>query len=142
MIFRKFFDVVTLKFILTGVLNTLVGSAVMFLAYNLLELGYWTASCANYLAGGVVSFLLNKHYTFGSKGKSHQELLKFAINVGVCWLVAYGIARPALMRTLRMYHSNVQDNISMAVGAMIYVILNYLGQRYVVFREKEVGQNE
>lgn len=69
---------------LTGVLNTLMGSAVMFLAYNLLKLGYWTVSCANYLTGGVVIFLLNKHCTFGSKGKSHQELLKFAINVGVC----------------------------------------------------------
>ncbi len=132
----KFVDVVTFKFMLTGVLNTLVGNAVMFLAYNLLELGYWTSSCANYLTGGVISFLLNKHYTFGSKGKSHQELLKFVINVGVCWLVAYGIARPAVIRTLRVYPSDIQDNISMAVGAVIYFILNYFGQRYIVFREK------
>lgn len=139
--FRKFVDVVTFKFMLIGVLNTLVGNAVMFLAYNLLELGYWTSSCANYLAGGVISFLFNKHYTFGSKGKRHQELLKFVINVGVCWLVAYGIARPTVMRTLRVYPSDIQDNISMAVGAVIYVVLNYFGQRYIVFREKE-GETE
>lgn len=50
--------------------------------------------------------------------------------------MAYGIARPAVIRALRVYPSNVQDNISMAVGAMIYVIMNYLGHRYIVFKEK------
>ena len=61
---RKIFDIMTLKFILVGIVNTLVGTGVMFLLYNVFHTGYWIASASNYIVGSVVSYFLNKYFTF------------------------------------------------------------------------------
>ena len=52
----KMIDNTIPKFLLTGVINTLVGALVMFLLYNLAGCSYWFSSAANYLVGGTVSF--------------------------------------------------------------------------------------
>ena len=64
---KKLFDITFWKFILVGVINTLVGTAVMFGCYNLLHLSYWVSSAANYIVGSVVSYFLNKNFTFQNK---------------------------------------------------------------------------
>ena len=70
---KKIFDPTLFRFLLVGVVNTLVGYGVMFGLYNLAGLhlwgdpGYWISSAANYLVGSVVSFCLNKHSTFRSR---------------------------------------------------------------------------
>lgn len=61
---KKFFDPSMLRFLLVGVVNTLVGAGIMFLLYNLAGCSYWLSSAANYIVGGVVSYFLNKYYTF------------------------------------------------------------------------------
>ena len=59
---KKIFDPTLFRFLLVGVVNTLVGYGVMFGLYNLAGLhlwgdpGYWISSAANYLVGSVVSF--------------------------------------------------------------------------------------
>ena len=71
----KLFDPTFFRFILVGLVNTAVGYGVMFGLYNLTPLntwgsrGQWIASAANYLVGSVVSFFLNKHFTFRSREK-------------------------------------------------------------------------
>ena len=47
-----------LRFLLVGVVNTLVGAGIMFLLYNLAGCSYWLSSAANYIVGGVVSYFL------------------------------------------------------------------------------------
>ena len=37
-------------------------------APHLGDLGYWISSAANYVVGSVVSFFLNKHFTFRNEG--------------------------------------------------------------------------
>lgn len=39
---------------MVGVINTLVGTGVMFAAYNLLHLSYWVSSASNYVVGSIV----------------------------------------------------------------------------------------
>ena len=89
---KKFFDPSMLRFLLVGVVNTLVGAGIMFLLYNLAGCSYWLSSAANYIVGGVVSYFLNKYYTFKNTERSWKQVLRFALNVAVCWLLAYGIA--------------------------------------------------
>lgn len=38
---------------------------------------------------------------------------------------------------LNQYNEKIQGNISMLVGMGLFVILNYFGQRLVVFRQSE-----
>ena len=91
---KKFFDPSMLRFLLVGVVNTLVGAGIMFLLYNLAGCSYWLSSAANYIVGGIVSYFLNKYYTFKNTERSWKQVLRFALNVAVCWLLAYGIAKP------------------------------------------------
>lgn len=134
---KKFFDPSMLRFLLVGVVNTLVGAGIMFLLYNLAGCSYWLSSAANYIVGGVVSYFLNKYYTFKNTERSWRQVLRFALNVAVCWLLAYGIAKPLALRLLAGFDENLQTNAAMLAGLCLYTALNYLGQRFFAFRAKE-----
>ena len=134
---KKFFDPSMLRFLLVGVVNTLVGAGIMFLLYNLAGCSYWLSSAANYIVGGVVSYFLNKYYTFKNTERSGKQVLRFALNVAVCWLLAYGIAKPLALRLLAGFDEKLQTNAAMLAGLCLYTALNYLGQRFFAFRAKE-----
>ena len=86
----KLFDKTTIKFLIVGVINTLVGTSIMFFLYNLLHVSYWISSASNYIIGSIVSYFLNKYFTFQSKEKSLAMVARFVINISVCYLLAYG----------------------------------------------------
>ena len=124
------------KFLLVGVLNTLVGAGIMFALFNLAGWPYWAATASNYLVGGVLSYFLNKYFTFQNKERSWAQVGKFALTVAVCWLIAYGIARPLTAWALSGLAVKVQENVSMLVGMCLYTGLNYFGQRFFAFQKK------
>ena len=134
---KKFFDPSMLRFLLVGVVNTLVGAGIMFLLYNLAGCSYWLSSAANYIVGGVVSYFLNKYYTFKNTERSWKQVLRFALNVAACWLLAYGIAKPLALRLLAGFDEKLQTTAAMLAGLCLYTALNYLGQRFFAFRAKE-----
>ncbi len=133
------------RFLLVGVLNTAVGFGVMFALYNLAglhtwgELGYWLSSAANYVVGSVVSYFLNKHFTFRSAETGWQVVVRFTLNIVVCWVLAYGLAKPAVAVVLSgmPLTEQMQGNLTMLVGAGLFVLLNYVGQRFFAFRNTE-----
>ena len=122
------------KFLVVGVINTLVGTAIMFGLYNLAHCSYWVSSAANYILTSIMSFFLNKYFTFGSKEKSAAEVLRFAVNIAVCYLLAYGIAKPLCLAALAGASAAVRDNVSMFVGMCLFTGFNYLGQRFFAFK--------
>ena len=124
------------KFLIVGVFNTLIGCGTMFLLYNLAHWSYWVSSAANYIVGGIVSFFLNKYFTFGNKKWEWAQVWKFIINVTVCYLLGYGLAKPLALRVLAGQAINVQENVAMLVGMCLYTGLNYLGQRFFAFKGK------
>ena len=132
---KQYLDLTFWKFILVGIINTLVGTTVMFVAYNLCHLNYWVSSASNYVVGSIVSYFLNKYFTFQNKEKSWKQLVKFALNITVCYLVAYGLAKPLVSWFLHGQSKSVQDNLSMLVGMGAFVVFNYVGQRVIVFRK-------
>ncbi len=131
---RELLDAKFLRFLLVGVINTLVGSAIMFGLYNLAGAGYWLSSAANYILTSILSFFLNKYFTFRRAGRSAAEVLRFAVNIVVCWGLAYGIAKPLTIRLLAGSSPQVRDNVGMLVGMGLFTVLNYLGQRLFAFR--------
>lgn len=138
---RKIFDIMTLKFILVGIVNTLVGTGVMFLLYNVFHTGYWIASASNYIVGSVVSYFLNKYFTFQNKEKSVRMVILFILNISICYLLAYGLAKPCAMALLSGVSQGIQENVAMLIGMGLFIILNYFGQRFLVFKKKEVGSS-
>lgn len=82
-----------LRFLLVGCLNTLVGVTVMYGLYQA-GAGYWAASAGNVLIGGICSFVMNRNWTFRSKGHVGKQAVWFCLEQLVCYVMAYGLARP------------------------------------------------
>ncbi|HIZ89704.1 MAG TPA: GtrA family protein [Candidatus Mucispirillum faecigallinarum] len=134
-IFNIFYDKTFFKFIITGIINTFVGAGIMFAFYNLFHCSYWLSSIMNYVIGSIVSFLLNKYWTFKSNLFSIKEVIYFIINIAVCFIIAYGAAKPFAMYLLSDYSVKVQENVAMFIGMVIFTLLNYLSQRFIVFKK-------
>lgn len=131
------FDAKLLRFLIVGVINTLVGTAIMFGLYNLAHCSYWVSSAANYILTSILSFFLNKYFTFKNKEQSLSQVLRFVINIAVCYGLAYGIAKPLCRALLASASVSVRDNVSMLVGMVLFTGLNYLGQRFFAFKSEE-----
>ena len=164
--FKKFLDVKALKFLAVGVLNTVVGMGIMlllsamfnkftpeFAAHKLFTLGttiytasYLISSIVNYIAGGVLSYFLNKYWTFKNKTRSKDIVLKFIATVLICYIIAYLGAKP--LTEVMLKNAAIADKwkefIALIIGAGLYTVLNYFGQRFFAFaeRKKNGGQAE
>lgn len=134
---RKYIDITTVKFLIVGVINTMVGTGVMFVFYNVFSLSYWISSASNYVVGSIVSYFLNKYFTFQSKEKSWKQISKFVLNITVCYLLAYGMAKPLVSFVLSGFDEKIQGNVSMLFGMGFFVVLNYFGQRLFVFKKSQ-----
>lgn len=131
---NKLFDITFIRFIIVGCINTLVGTSVMFLSYNFLHFGYWISSALNYIIGSIVSYYLNKNYTFQKKTHNKSTIIRFIINISCCYIIAYGVAKPIVRLLLMSFDAVIQENVAMIVGMGLFVILNYIGQRFFAFK--------
>ena len=136
---KKIFDKTFIKFIIVGIINTLIGTAIMFGLYNLAGVSYWFSSAANYVLTSILSFILNKKFTFGHEGQVLQSGARFAANIAVCYLLAYGAAKPCALVLLAGTSRTLQENAAMLIGMCLFTGLNYIGQRLFVFRKKQTA---
>lgn len=135
---KKLFDVSMLKFLLVGVGNTLLSTVLMF---ALEGLGYWPSTAIAYVAGAVMSFFLNKRFTFHSDEVLWKAAVKFAVNVAVCYVVGYGLARLVMgaLSPLNPLPAIWWERLSKLVGMGLYTVFNYFGQRFFAFRRRGGG---
>ena len=124
------------KFLLVGVGNTLLSMVLMFLLEGL---GYWPSTAIAYVAGAVMSFFLNRHFTFHSEETFARSAVKFAVNVAVCYVLAYALAQPIAGWILgRTGIPPIwQERLTKLGGMALYTVLNYFGQRFFAFRKKQ-----
>lgn len=158
-ILSKFFDKTWLKYNLVGLISTAVGYSMMFCLRNFINwhslLGthnsnapYWITSAANYLVAGVLSYNLNRKYTFGDTRPVSKSIFKFTGCFIVSYLISHSIAKPLTLSI--MSHASVNnpllttrnDNIAQFVGLIIFVTLNYVLQRFVSFNRKQAEAAE
>lgn len=132
-ILKNLIDETFCKFIVVGAINTLFGTSIMFLFYNVFHLSYWISSASNYFFGSILSYFLNKNFTFKNKVDGFRSIMYFILNISICYLVAYGIAKPVVKYMLSSFGKVTQENIAMFVGMCLFVVMNYLGQRFIVF---------
>ena len=121
---------------MVGVVNTFVGTTIMFVFYNVLGLSYWVSSASNYFFGSICSYILNKHFTFHNTEHGWKPLMRFTLNILTCYLLAYGIAKPVMQWLLSGYTVSIQENVSMLLGMSLFIVFNYLGQRFFAFKQR------
>ena len=133
---NRVMDSTMIKFAMVGAVNTLFGSALMFGLYNWFGCSYWVSSAANYFFTSILSFFLNKRFTFDNKEKGMGVILRFALNIALCYTLSYAVAKPVAAAIFSGLGKTATENISMLVGMSLFVILNYLGQRNFAFKKQ------
>lgn len=142
---KQFFDIKFWKFVMVGVLNTIVGMGLQFLLYNLFGIEKNIATLIGNVLGSVLSYFLNKYFTFKNTEKGWKPVFRFALNIAVCYVLAYAVVMNIVAfictaNSLTMFGMTVESfsaNLSMLVGACSFVAFNYIGQRFFAFREKK-----
>lgn len=123
-----------LLFGVSGILAT--GSD--YLLYSVMiryYLGHYIISkSCSFLLGTFVAFIFNKYVTFGVKQKSFQETVRFSILYTVSLVGNVAINKIALMLLLAL--DNLQYSIWLAflMATAFSMVLNFLGQKFWVFK--------
>ena len=133
------FDRKLLKFILVGIINTVVGATIIFSLYNMTHLGYWISSAFGYIFTTILSFFLNKYFTFGVKQWSFFMVVTFIMTIVFSYLIAYGLSKQIINIVLINYPIRIRENVAILTGMSLFAGLNYLGQRLLVFKK---GKNQ
>jgi putative flippase GtrA len=114
------------RFLLVGMGNTIVGLAVIFAAKGIFELGDVTSNAIGYGTGLVVSFSLNRSWTFRHEGTIMRSLVAFIL----VQVVAYCSNLACVMG---MIAYGVDSYLAQALGIPPYTLISYLGSRYIAF---------
>jgi putative flippase GtrA len=119
-----------IRFLVVGALNTIVGYGATFAA---LALGapYFAATALGTACGLVVSFAMNRRFTFRHRGSPWPAAVRFAaVSLG-CYLAAFPAARAALAGWA--IWPLTPDQTAAVAGSAIYTLLHYVALRSVVF---------
>jgi len=141
---KMLFDKVFLKFLLVGVINTIVGYTIMFVLHNVVHTSYWFSSGCGYYISAVFGFFLNKRFTFTVNQWSVFMVISFIVTIVVSYYLPYWIAEHVVKIIFRDSTENFRGNIALILGTCLASAVSYLGQRFVVFRKKtedEPAQN-
>ncbi|MEH7124750.1 GtrA family protein [Bacillus sp. JJ1773] len=124
------------RFLLVGVVNTLIGLSIMLLLLNAAEMSYWISTFIGNGVGAFVSYFLNRSFTFQSKIHLKTSIPRFIIVILSCYIFSYSVSHMAL-RIFEEGNSLLAENLAVVIGAGLYTLLNYLGQRFYVFKNME-----
>ncbi|GAA3402243.1 GtrA family protein [Paenibacillus hodogayensis] len=126
------------RFLLVGVFNTLVGLSVIALLLHVAGIGYWASTFIGNTVGALVSYTLNKTFTFRSKAKVAGSLWKFVLVTLVCYGLSYGIGLYGgqwLAAALPWFPDKRVHDAATLFGTGLYTVTNYLGHKYFSFRK-------
>ncbi len=117
------------KFILVGVLNTVLGYTLFGLLIYF-KFYYLLALTISHIVGTINSFLWNRFFTFKSQNKISQEILKFVISYSFIYLLNFFLLFLSVsILKLNVYYSQI-------VILIFVVITSFSLQRNWTFKIK------
>ncbi|WP_370872411.1 GtrA family protein [Paenibacillus zeirhizosphaerae] len=128
-----------IRFLIVGVINTIVGLGTIYLLYNIVNLNYWISTSLGNIAGAGCSFYLNRKFTFKVSVWQYRQIYKFAVITLVSYFASYylGYLLIIFMQQVQLkgilYTMGI-DNISILLASGLYTIFNYIGHRYYTFK--------
>lgn len=118
------------RFLLVGLLNTLVGLSTIYIAMYLLQLEIVQANALGYAVGILIGFALNKTWTFSSRDHVVSSFIRY--------LLVLAVAYVANLATVLYTNSRFDLNpyIAQALGIIPYTAIGFLGSRYFAFHKQ------
>lgn len=122
-----------LRFLLVGAFNTAFGYSLIFGFMYLAQLSPELSNFLGYAIAILVSFALNKYYTF-ARGPARaddargKELLRFLVVFAFAYAANYGVL------LLLIYVLDLHVALSQVLAGVVYVGISYVLNAYFVFR--------
>lgn len=123
----KLADHSSVRYVLVGLSNTVVGFAVIWIALSGFRFGNVAANVTGYAIAFLWSFALNRKWTFRHRGAIGKGLLRYAL---VC-LVAY-LANLSIVVLLSGFLGQ-RSLLVQVCGMITYTALAYAGSRCFAF---------
>jgi len=129
-----------LRFLLVGMINTIIGLSVMFLCLKGFHCSYWFSTFSGNVTGLLVSFFLNRRFTFQSQIGTGTGILKFFLMAGVSYLFSFYVGLEFSERVARGFpvFRNYTREMGILTGSGLYSGLNFWGQKYFVFQQGRI----
>jgi len=121
-------DIEFLRFLLVGLVNTVVGLGTIYACKWFLGFGDVLSNIIGYAFGLTVSFTLNSRWTFHFRGNQFWAMLKFA----AVFCIAYLTNLSTVILLIEKFQLN--SYLAQALGLPPYTLLFYLGSRLFAFR--------
>jgi len=114
------------RFLVVGIANTLTGLSLIFVAKWLVGVGDVAANAFGYGVGFLLSFSLNRSWTFGHQGSAGRAFMIFL----AVQAAAYGFN---LVTVVGLISMGVNSYLAQTLGVPPYTAISYLGSRYLAF---------
>ena len=122
-----------MRFAIVGLANTAVGFGVIMALQFGLRVPPHLANAGGYALGFVVSFTLNRRFTFADRGRLGPAAARFAIAA----LAAFALNQLVLsLATGRVGHGGAAPVMAQAVAAISYTLSLFVLCRLWVFRSR------
>jgi len=118
-----------IRFLLVGLMNTIVGLSSIFLFLHAVGLSYWLSTFLGNSVGAIVSYLLNRRFTFNSNATFGRSIPLFILVILSCYFLSYSASKFIVGFILLPY----TNEIAVLLGTGLYTMLNYFGQKHIVF---------
>ena len=127
---------ILMRYLLVGIANTLVGLGIIYFLMYYLRFDVVTANALGYAIGILMSFVLNKTWTFDNRDHAFYSFLRY--------LLVLCVAYAANLATVLFANSHFYLNpyLSQALGIIPYTAIGFLGSRYFAFPKKRGIQPE
>lgn len=126
-----------IRFLIVGAINTLTGLSTMFLLFNTVEFTFWFSTFLGNSVGAIVSYSLNRTFTFHSKVPIKKSVLRFIAVILFCYFFSYTVSSMAADMIKEQFSFSMlrAENLAMFIGTAVYMITNYFGQKLFVFKK-------
>ncbi|MBM4762792.1 GtrA family protein [Bacillus sp. B15-48] len=122
------------RFLLVGIVNTMVGLSTMLTLINFGNVSYWKATFIGNTIGATVSYFLNRTFTFNSKVTAITGVPRFIVIIFLCYVFSFSISGE-MARIVGATGFVSEDELAVLGGTVLYTVTNYIGQKSFVFHK-------
>ena len=150
---KRYFDKTFVLYVILGFVNYFVCSAIMLFFNNVLRLAEDPSMIVAFALQTINSFILNRYVTFRGIPIARSWPVKFVVSVAISYLFskvlmkgvyAWLVERPFmtgmvswLQNLVAKGNDNFKTNLVMLACTFTYCVVNYVGQRYFVFKARK-----